>query len=771
MEKPVIEIEIDNQKLEVAPGSMIIEAADAVGIRIPRFCYHKKLSVAANCRMCLVEVDKVGKPLPACATPVTSGMKVFTQSAKALDAQKSVMEFLLINHPLDCPICDQGGACELQDVSLGYGQDISRYAETKRSVNDEDLGPLVETEMTRCIQCTRCVRFGEEITGIKELGTIGRGDRLQIGTYLKQHGLKSELSGNVIDLCPVGALTSKPFRFTARPWELDQIPGIAPHDCLGTNIFFHTRRNKVMRVVPRENEQINETWITDRDRFSYQGLYSSDRLSTPMIKRNQHWIAVDWPTALDFAVKKLNAIKDKYGPQQVAALASPSSTTEEFYLLQKLMRAFGSHHIDHRLRQTDNSDQTHLPLFPGLGISIEELQEQNVILLVGSNIQHEQPLISQRIRKATLKGAKVLAINPIDYAFNFSVAEKKIVAPQNMISALADVASGKLFEGHFKGSQKVTILLGALAWNHPEAATIRSFAQAIAQHFGASISYLTEGANASGAWLAGAIPHRAAAGEAITPAGYSAYGVIQSSLKAYMLLNIEPDLDCANPALTMQSLNAAECVIGLTSYRSSSLMNCADVLLPIACFTETSGTYVNAEGKWQSFNVITTPPGEARPAWKVLRVLGNLMQMNGFDYTQSEEVRDEVQALISNMPTRALHKSLSPKLPSAPVNIPLQRITEWPLYRTDPIVRRGNALQATMLDTKPFIRINSKLASLYKLEEGQLAAVKQDAYKVNLPVVIDERLPDNCVAVPGGFAETALLGASFDAIEIDTIHD
>lgn len=651
----MIEIEINGQKLETTQGSMIIEVADKAGIAIPRFCYHKKLSVAANCRMCLVEVEKAPKPLPACATPVTPGMKVFTNSVKAVDAQKSVMEFLLINHPLDCPICDQGGSCELQDISMEYGQDFSRYEEGKRSVKDEDLGPLVSTDMTRCIQCTRCVRFGQEIADLRELGTIGRNDRMEIGTYLKDQGLKSELSGNVIDLCPVGALTSKPFRFKARAWELTQSPSIAPHDCVGSNIYLHTLRGKVMRVIPRENEAVNEIWLSDRDRFSYEGLYSDDRLLKPMVKENNHWKEVDWAYALDVAAKQLRHSQ----PHETAAFASPNATLEEFYLLQKFMRGIGSPHVDHRLHAADLSDQFFMPLYPGLGMPIEDIEKQKAILIIGSNLKHEAPLLALRVRKAAARGAEVVYVD--------ANALEKITGEPSLI------------------------LLGAQAHNHPQASIIRRRAQQLALKHNAILGYVTEGANTAGAWIAGCVPHRGPYGENITPAGYDIHQALQANLKSFILFNIEPEHDYVNSVRMIEKLNGANSVISLTAYKTPSLLETCTVLLPISPYAETSGSYINIEGRVQSFDAATPSLGESRPAWKILRVFGNLFQLAGFDYTDSLAVRDELLALQKS-------KRPDPVFPEIKAAEKIEgSAPEWKIYQADSIVRRGKALQQVQL--------------------------------------------------------------------------
>lgn len=743
----MIEIEIDGQKLEIPQGTMIIEAADNAGIAIPRFCYHKKLSVAANCRMCLVEVEKVGKPLPACATPVTPGMKVFTKSAKATDAQKSVMEFLLINHPLDCPICDQGGACELQDMSMGYGSDVSRYTETKRSVKDENLGSLIATDMTRCIQCTRCVRFGQEIAGQREMGTIGRGDRMEIGTYLKGEMLSSELSGNIIDLCPVGALTSKPFRFTARAWELEQQAFIAPHDAVGSNVYLHTRRGVVMRVVPKENEAINETWLSDRDRFSYEGLYSKDRLTKPMIKKAGQWQETDWSDALAIVAKKLK----QTDPSQLAAIASPNSTVEEFYLLQKMMRALGSNNIDHRLHQVDMEDQGQMPLYPSLGTAISDIEKQQTILIIGSNIRHEQPIIAHRIRKASLQGTKILCVNSVDYPMHFAVTNKKIVAPTALLAAIEEMAQ------QLNESENTLIILGADAMNHPYASTLRATVNQIAQRCHAKVAYCSEGANSAGAWLAGAVPHRKEAGESLSRSGFNTQQAFEAKLNTYVLLNIEPDCDLANSSQALKALEQAESVIAFTAYKTTSLLDCADILLPISIFAENTGTYINMEGCWQSFSQCISSMEQARPAWKILRVLGNLLALPNFAYETADEIREEVRAL-----TPQLDVQINTKIPLMRKTIEKnpphvwECISAWPIYRQDMLLRKSSALQNAALNISAAVRINSHSAQALKIREGDKLTI-QAGSEFSLPVIIDETVLNQCVVIPSGFRETAYL--------------
>ncbi len=643
----MLHIEIDGQKLEVEEGSMIIQAADAAGIYIPRFCYHRKLSVAANCRMCLVDVEKISKPLPACATPVTEGMIVRTHSPKAVTAQKGVMEFLLINHPLDCPICDQGGECELQDLSVGYGGDASRFTEKKRIVMDKYIGPLIATDMTRCIHCTRCIRFGQEIGGIMEMGATGRGEHMRIGTYVER-SIDSELSGNMIDLCPVGALTSRPFRFTARRWELSGFPSVSPHDCVGSNLNVEVCRDRVMRVLPRENEEINEIWLSDRDRFSYTALHAEDRLLVPMIRQHGDLVETDWPTALDFVSAGLRRVLETHGAESLGALASPTSTLEEFYLLQKLMRALGSGHGDHRLRGRDFSDDDRQTPFPWLGQTIRELESLDAVLLIGSYVRKDQPLIAHRLRKAFLAGAKIAAVNSVDHEFTFDLKAKIVVAPDEMLHALARIAQVLASEagralpellqawvgrsvpgprereiaGILHSGKHSAVLLGSFAASHARAADLRALAELIAELSGARLGCLSE-ANSVGGWLAGCLPHRGPGASAAT-SGLNAHDMLVQARKGYLILGAEPELDCWDGSSALGAFGGAEFVVAVSSFKGATSQY-AHALLPLAPFTETSGTFVNCEGRWQSFAGAVRPAGEARPGWKILRVLGNVL--------------------------------------------------------------------------------------------------------------------------------------------------
>ncbi len=785
----MVNIEINGKAIQAPNGCMVIEAADAAGITIPRFCYHSKLSIAASCRMCLVEVEKAPKPLPACATPVTDGMKIYTRSPKAIAAQRSVMEFLLINHPLDCPICDQGGECTLQDLAVGYGNDASRYAEGKRVVSNPDIGSLIATDMTRCIHCTRCVRFGREIAGIMELGAPGRGEHMHIGTYM-EGTVDSELSGNVIDLCPVGALTSKPYRFTARPWEMTRHNSVSPHDCVGANISVDVRAGKAMRVVARENENVNESWIADRDRFSYAGNDHAERLTKPMVKEQGEWKEVDWDTALTRAAEGLKKIANSEGADKLGALASYSATTEEHYLLQKVMRGIGSGNIDHRLHQVDFRDQEHLPAYPALGQAIADLENLDAALLIGSNIRKDQPMLAHRLRKAVANnGAKVMAINPIDYDFAFKLSTKAISTDltcelMGVLKALLEITGEstpvelkpfmeaaqvtderKAIANTLKSAPQATVLLGKLATAHPARAELRAIAGHIARLSGARLGVLTEGGNSAGAWLAGCIPHREAAAKPTDQKGLDWRAMMQAELKGYVLLGVEPELDCIESALAMEAMSKAEFVVALTSFRGVGLMTNADVLLPVGTFLETAGSLVNTEGHWQKFEGCVTPPGEARPAWKVLRVLGNLLDLSGFEYNAVTDIRAEMESLFSDIPMDGVTPWVLDTITRLPPG--LIRVSDVPIYNVDPLVRRSAPLQATH-DARASRRLHANARTLQNagLADGEKATLLQDGGVVVVTVISDERLPDNAVYLPAGTKEMQGLGGSFGPVQM-----
>lgn len=781
----MVNIEIDGIPLKVDSGKMIIQAADEAGIDIPRFCYHKNLSIVANCRMCLIEVDNARKALPACATPVANGMKVFTQSETALAAQRGVMEFLLINHPLDCPICDQGGECELQDLSLGYGSGISRFSEKKRVVKDKDIGPLVQTDMTRCIHCTRCVRFGQEIAGIKELGATGRGEHMEIGTYV-EHSLASELSGNIIDLCPVGALTSKPFRYKARAWEMTSHPSIALHDAVGSSIDLHTRQNDVMRVVALDNESVNQSWISDRDRFSYLGLKHPDRLLNPMIKQNGEWQTTDWQTALEFAVDGLKHVKTKNGADQIAGLISPTATLEEAYLFQKWLRAFGSQNIDHRLRQLDFSDAAHEQFAP---ISLADVEDSDAIVLLGCNVRSEAPMLAHRIRQSACAGGLVSDINFFKTDLLMPVDRQVVVNSAQLFTLLSGIAKALLhldanaaktwqhlmreqaasateqnIAMQLANAEKALIVVGALANQHPQASIIRALVALIANLTGARLLILPE-ANSRALHQAGALPHQEMAKD--VKDGLDAKAIWEEQLRAYVLFNVEPEFDCANPAAAQLALQRAGFVVAMNSFQCDSLREYADVLLPLAAFAETSGTFVGLDHQWQSFTGAVAPPGESRPGWKILRVLGNISKFTGFDYVSSEGVRQELQDQLNRQST--VRKSLY--IP-AEINTfkGLQLISEVPIYRTDSLVRHSKALQLTpenqFLDS---LRIHPAQVEKFGLNQGDQVQIQQGELCITASVLIDEQIAEDMVYLAAASPLSARLGPSFGNVDLSAM--
>lgn len=790
----MLKIEIDGKQVEVDHGTTIIDAADQLGVEIPRFCYHKKLSVAANCRMCLVQVEKFNKPLPACATPVADGMKIFTRSKSAIEAQKSVMEFLLINHPLDCPICDQGGECDLQDVAVAYGASGSRYTEEKRVVLNKNIGPLVSTDMTRCIQCTRCVRFLKEVGGMQELGLVGRGEHAEIMAYVDK-SVESELSGNIIDLCPVGALTSKPFRYSARSWELTRRPSIAAHDGLGSHIEVQVKDNKVMRVLPREKESINECWLSDRDRFSYEGLNSPDRLTKPMIKHHGEWHETDWKTALEFAARHIKEITDE-NPADLGVLVSPNSTMEEGFLVKKLAKALKSGNVDHRLRRSDFRLDGRFQGTPWMGCNISDVQEMDRFLVIGSNLRNEHPLIAQRIRKAVAQGAELSMVNPMDDDQLINVSHKAICSPNDMVNVLAQIlkamsglqrlslclpksisdileavtvrensqAIAESLAGHGKDydliSPKNVIFLGNIAQYHPRYAEIYTLAEAISSLCGATFGILFESSNRIGLDLARVLPSQGA---------LNAKSMLEQPRKAYVLVNVEPELDCSNAALAKQAMAKAECVIALTSYKSEALEN-AHVLLPIAPFTETSGTRMSMEGRVQSFAAAVRPLGECRPAWKVLRVLANTLGLSGFDYESSEEVKNEIFG--GEKPSKVVWSRLNNNLrvlfdvKVMEKETALQRLGEVPQFQMDAVVRRSPPLQKTKYAVKAVAGMNEALMAKLGLKDGDQVVVKQGKGKLKLPAKLDNRVAKGVVRVIGSHPETSALGEMMGEIEV-----
>ncbi len=774
----MVEIELDGQKVEVLEGSMVMHAAEKAGTYIPHFCYHKKLSIAANCRMCLVDVEKAPKPMPACATPVTQGMIVRTKSDKAVKAQQGVMEFLLINHPLDCPICDQGGECQLQDLAVGYGGSKSRYSEEKRVVFHKNVGPLVSMEeMSRCIHCTRCVRFGQEIAGVMELGMAHRGEHSEIQTFVGR-SVDSELSGNMIDICPVGALTSKPFRYSARTWELSRRKSVSPHDSTGANLIVQVKGQQVMRVVPLENDEVNECWIADRDRFSYESLNSDQRLSAPMIKQGGAWKTVDWTTALEYVANGLKLVKAEHGAHAIGALATGHSTVEELHLLARLVRGIGSQNVDYRLRHADFGNQAAAGQAQWLGTSIASLSTLDRALVVGSFLRKDHPLFAQRLRQAARRGAKISVIGASEEDWLMpasSIPARITAAPSAWVQSLADVAAAiastsgvsapaageateaaKAIAASLLSGSKKAVLLGNAAAQHPQASSLLALANWIAAQTGATIGYLSEAANTVGAQLTGFVPQAD---------GLNASQMLgDGGLKALLLLNTDPMLDSANAAAAAKALNAAEMVVVMSPFKSG--LEYADVLLPTAPFTETSGTFVNAEGRAQSFVGVVKPLAETRPGWKILRVLGNLLALEGFEQESSEQVRNEALGVGADFSARLSNATAAPIQSVASTGI--ERLADVPIYAADALVRNATSLQLTADARKAAVAaVSQALWSQLGLAEGARIRITQEgAGAAELPARLDASLPAQVVRVPAGLAETASLGAMFGTLNV-----
>jgi NADH-quinone oxidoreductase subunit G len=781
----MVEIHVDGKPVEVPQGSMVMHATNKLGTYVPHFCYHKKLSIAANCRMCLVEVEKAPKPLPACATPVMPGMKVFTHSAKAVEAQKSVMEFLLINHPLDCPICDQGGECQLQDLAVGYGKSSSRYKEEKRVVFHKNVGPLISMEeMSRCIHCTRCVRFGQEVAGIMELGMINRGEHSEITTVVGQT-VDSELSGNMIDICPVGALTSKPFRYAARTWELVRKRSLSPHDALGTNTTVQTKANHVMRVVARENEAINECWISDRDRFAYEALNSSDRLTTPMVKQNGQWLETDWQSALDYVVHSLGDIQKQHGGQALAALAHPISSVEELYLFQKVMRGLGSTQIETRLRQTDTRGAAQLAW---LGMPMAQMGALKRVLVIGSHLRKDLPLLAARIRTATKTGLQVYRLDaggndwlmPIAVHLQHrpsqwleqlgqiahAVAKAKSITPPTglgnaTVSAQAQaIADQLLMNNQAEHGEPQAILIGALAIHHPNASDLHILAQFIAEHTNATLGFLNEGGNTVGAQFVGATQGQDA----------SVDSLLESNARAYVLLNLEPLRDLPNPQQTRAALQKADTVITLSPFTSPDLLELADVILPITPYTETVGSFVNLAGQIQTIQPAVRPLADARPAWKVLRAMGSLLHLDGFLYNLPEEVCADalskpIEPVLSNQFTA--NRVVQGKMLCAG---PLERLADQAIYASDLIVRRAPSLQLTR-DAKnaSAIGVGKTLFKQLGVQEGERVLISQAGNTVEGSVLLQTDLADGVVRIATANELSVSLGPMFGEVTLTKV--
>ena len=737
-----IEIEIDGNSINAKAGEMLITVTDREGISVPRFCYHKKLSIAANCRMCLVDVEGAPKPQPACSTPIADGMKIHTQNEKAKASQKAVMEFLLINHPLDCPICDQGGECELQDVAMDYGSDVSRFTEGKRIVADSDIGALIQTDMTRCIHCTRCVRFGAEVAGIMEMGGTGRGEDMKIEPFLTE-GIQSELSGNMIDVCPVGALTSKPFRYELRSWQMNAVSNVARHDLVGSNIITQTYKGKVKRIVAKDNESINETWISDRDRFSYEGLSHENRLLSPQIKVEGTWKEVEWNVALDFAIRGLaNNVINTHQSDKLGALASNTATLEEFHLLQKILRSVGSENIDHRLNVKDFGNAISLES----SIKLAGLEGVDHALVIGSNLRLEQPMISHRLRKANLSGASIDVINAMAFDFNYRLNSENIVSPNQTAAMLAGVLKSVLqntqveipdylvdieendiatqLAEKLSQSDNSVIVLGEHVINNPQAASIANLVSEIAQHTNSTTLNVSATANSMAANMTGFVPGKG---------GLDVNAMLAADLKAYILLDIYPQYDFHHSLQAVEALsNEDTFVISLNSFKDDAVAQYSDVLLPISSFYETSGSHVNVEGEVQSFAAAVNAPSDTKPAWKVLKVLADLLELPGFHYADSAQVTSEI-----------MHQSHKQHAHNESIDIKVKRginvIWQKSPYAVDVLSRHATSLQATNIG-----QINS--ASMNKATAKKLEVAQDDEY-LGVPVAINEAVANNCVFV------------------------
>jgi len=785
----LVTVTIDGVEIQAPRNAMLIEVADQAGINIPRFCYHKHLSIAANCRMCMVEVEKAPKPLPACATPVADGMQVHTRSALALDAQKGTMEFLLINHPLDCPVCDQGGECELQDVAVGYGSDVGRFNERKRVVKDKNIGPLVSTDMTRCIHCTRCVRFGTEIAGVSELGATGRGEFMEIGTYVEK-SLSSELSGNVIDLCPVGALNAKPSRMRARAWEMESHSNISAHDSFGSNLSMHTLRNEVIRVVPQENSELNETWISDRDRFSYEGMYSENRLRQVMHKQADEWQTSDWSDAID-AVS--NVLKE-YAPDEIGFLLSGNQTNEELFLAQKLARGLDVNNIDHRIYQTDFQAQDDDPLFPWLGMNIKDIESQDLIVIIGSDLRTEQPMLAHKVRQATRNGAKVVVINPQYTDWHMPLAAHEIVKPQEwlnqlllLVSALSQQSdkqvpaelreslidvddSFKQFIDMLLLANNSCVLVGQLMQQHYDYSSLRSLSYWIAQLSHSTFGYVSLASNSAGAALLGVLPHRLPMAKPVAEPGLNYLQMIESPRKVYVLMGIEPEWDCALPAKTLNALQQADVVISLGSFVTDAMRDYCDWLLPINSYAEVEGTKINIEGRWQSCNKVVSSSGEAKPAWKVLRMLGCELGLDGFDYLSISNVQSEISSSIDKA------CEFSNELTSIPLIEVKQHNTEdvycvgsTPIYSIDPLVRNAASLQQAQASDESAAHVNAFDIEKYGLVEGKWVKVIQGDESGIFQCVLDNKVLPGTVYIPRALPRSEKLGALYGSVELKNL--
>ncbi|HIL42913.1 MAG TPA: NADH-quinone oxidoreductase subunit G [Gammaproteobacteria bacterium] len=738
----MFEIEIDGKLVNAEAGEKLIEVTDRVGISVPRFCYHEKLSVAANCRMCLVDVEGAPKPQPACSTPVSEGMKVSTQNEKAKSAQKSVMEFLLINHPLDCPICDQGGECELQDVAMSYGSNVSRFNEGKRVIADSNIGALIHTDMTRCIHCTRCVRFGTEIAGIMEMGGTGRGESLKIEPFLNE-GIQSELSGNMIDVCPVGALTSKPFRYELRSWQMNSTESIARHDLVGSNINVQTYKGKVKRIVARSNDSVNETWISDRDRFSYEGLSHSNRLLKPQVKFDGTWKEVSWEVALDFCVKGLlRSAGESNSMNSLGVLASKTATLEEYYLLQKLVSELGCENIDYRLGVKDTKNTINLES----NVKLSDLEKIDHALIVGSYTRLEQPMINHRLRKAALRGGTVDVINSMQFDFNLALNNENIIIPCEIANLLASTLkvvlestnqdvpeelnkltitkSATKIAKKLLSSDASVIVLGEHVINNDNAKNISNLVAMLAKNTNSSTLNLSKTGNSIAADIAGFFPGKD---------GLDVNSMLGKDMNAYIMFDVYPEYDFHNSSTAIKALSDKNSfIVSMNSFYNNNVADYSDVMLPISSYYETSGTHVNIEGEFQTFAASVKAPQESKPAWKVIKVLADLLDISGFNYSDSSNVLEEAKHNIKQG-----HRA------EESINITdtnsVEVIWQPSPYSIDALLRHSDSLQETKIGQINKATMNSSTAKHLNLGD-------KDDY-LGVPVVISSLVANNCVFI------------------------
>jgi len=785
----LVTVTIDGVEVKAPRNAMLIEVADQAGINIPRFCYHKHLSVAANCRMCMVEVEKAPKPLPACATPVADGMQVHTHSTLALDAQKGTMEFLLINHPLDCPVCDQGGECELQDVAMGYGSDVGRFNERKRVVPDKNIGPLVSTDMTRCIHCTRCVRFGNEIAGVSELGATGRGEFMEIGTYVEK-SLSSELSGNVIDLCPVGALNAKPSRMKARAWEMVEHSTISAHDSFGSNLSMHTLRNEVIRVVPKENAELNETWISDRDRFSYEGMYSDNRLLSVMKKQQDEWNVCNWSDAIN----EVSNVLTDYAPEDIGFIVSANQTNEELYLARKLASSLNISNLDHRVQRTDFNAQDDDPVFPWLGMNVSDLESHDLIVVIGSDLRAAQPMLAHKVRKATRNGANVIVINPQSTVWHMQTAYHEVVTPQlwlnhliQLLSAL-DEQSDKSVDSEMKtnlfaneehgykelaslilAADKSCVLLGELAQQHYDYSSLRAVSYCIADVTNSTFGYVSRESNTAGASLLGVLPNKDVMGKDVEEAGLNYLQMIESPRKVYVLIGLEPEWDCALPAKTLHALNQAEKVVSFSSFVTEEMREYCDWLLPINCYAEVEGTKINMEGRWQTCNKVVDSSEDAKEAWKVFRMLGVALNLEGFDYLTIADVQSEIQSLVDQSFVFSNQLTSMPQINIQSLTDDVYCVGSMPIYSIDPLVRNAHSLQQAQEYEESVLYINEIDINRFALVEDKWVKVTQGEESGIFKCVRDDNVLPGTVVIPRALPRSEKMGPIYGPVELKNL--